>query len=351
MDTSSLLAAVSRLSIVATGEFDAATLLRELCEAATGPLAVDGLGVMAAEAGLTRYIHATGPDSVGGLEKAQEVLQLGPCRDAVESGRPVVSADLHEDPRWGSYTDLVRATALRAVAAVPLVSRGQVWGTLDLYRKAPGAWPQDELAAARLLADVAVSFLVMASDRQVARDAQRQLAAQAVTDPLTSLPNRTLLLDRLTHALAGSERVSTTLAVVYLDLDGFKAVNDTLGHDAGDTVLTELAARMKATIRRGDTLARMSGDEFVLLCENLPDTGAATTRDLLTGVTDRLMDALASPVTVHGVPARLSASAGVAVATATSTTSSLLREADAAMYRAKTTGPGRVEFHDLDGAT
>ena len=164
------------------------------------------------------------------------------------------------------------------------------------------------------------------------------LAHQAVHDPLTGLFNRTLLLDRIETALARGDDI----AVILLDLDGFKTVNDSLGHQIGDRVLTGLAPRLSAAIAPSDTLARLGGDEFVVLCERLHGPFDAVER------ANRLVAAIAEPVELGpGRTHALTASVGVAVADGRTTTAvELLRDADAAMYRAKARGRGFIELFD-----
>jgi diguanylate cyclase (GGDEF)-like protein len=173
---------------------------------------------------------------------------------------------------------------------------------------------------------------------------QREFAAllthQAMHDGLTGLPNRTLLRDRLDHALASAQRSGDGVALVFLDVDHFKTINDSLGHAAGDDVIIELARRLQKTVRPGDTVARLGGDEFVVCCVNLTD------QSQITGIAARLMEAVSQPFDVHGHEVHISISAGVATsdADADADAASLLRESDMAMYEAKAQGRGRVEF-------
>ncbi len=168
------------------------------------------------------------------------------------------------------------------------------------------------------------------TDRKMAEE---ELTHQALHDALTGLPNRVLLRDRLEHALAGSRRRGRSLAVVYLDLDGFKIVNDSLGHEAGDELLCEVASRLLGVVRAQDTVARLGGDEFAILIE---DTVHAE-HEAVT-VCERVRHALSGPTMVAGRPVLVSASLGVAVADAEATSTSLLRSADIAMYQAKAAG-------------
>jgi diguanylate cyclase (GGDEF)-like protein/PAS domain S-box-containing protein len=158
---------------------------------------------------------------------------------------------------------------------------------------------------------------------------------EAVHDPLTGLANRTLLRDRLEHALARSSRERGVTAVLFVDLDNFKQINDAHGHAAGDTALVEIARRLQTAIRPGDTIARLGGDEFVAVCEGI-DTEAAL------AVGRRLQDAIQLPFTAAGTEHRLSASIGIALGD--DEPDALLADADAAAYRAKAAGRGRTQL-------
>jgi GGDEF domain-containing protein len=165
---------------------------------------------------------------------------------------------------------------LRAVTALPLLARGRSWGVLDLYRAEPRRLTPRELHAARTLAQVATSYLVVASDRDAAREAQAELAHRAMYDPLTGLPVRWVFLEQLTHALDRLARHPGLVGVLFADLDGLKYVNDTYGHDAGDRLLMTCVERVRAAVRPSDIVARLGGDEFVVLLEDLFDATAAT---------------------------------------------------------------------------
>ena len=174
---------------------------------------------------------------------------------------------------------------------------------------------------------------------------QQQLERIAHYDALTNLPNRLLLTDRLQQALAQSQRRAKSLAVVFLDLDGFKQVNDNYGHDAGDEVLRVLSQRMKDSLREGDTLARLGGDEFVAVLVDLEHVDDC---QLLLA---RLLQAASSPIIVStkagSVEVQLSASAGLTVFPQDNSDADLLmRHADQAMYAAKQAGKNRYRMFD-----
>jgi diguanylate cyclase (GGDEF)-like protein/PAS domain S-box-containing protein len=174
------------------------------------------------------------------------------------------------------------------------------------------------------------------------RLAEQQLEHQALHDPLTGLPNRTLFLDRLEHALARARRSKANLAVYFLDVDDFKNINDGLGHDAGDELLTALPARLRPALRGADTVARFGGDELVILCEELGSEGEAIR------VAERIVGAFEEPFEIEDHLHHLSVSVGVVFVGGAdhATATEILRDADAAMYRAKGGGKGRFEVFD-----
>jgi diguanylate cyclase (GGDEF)-like protein len=170
--------------------------------------------------------------------------------------------------------------------------------------------------------------------------AESQLAHQALHDPLTGLPNRALFLDRVELARDRSRRHHQAFALLFLDLDHFKVINDSLGHQAGDQLLIEVARRLSLCARSGDTVARFGGDEFAVLCDQLAHDGDAL------AVAERIVSALRQPISIHGESVVVTASVGIAIGDDHSTAGALLRDADAAMYRAKDAGRDRVEVFD-----
>jgi diguanylate cyclase (GGDEF)-like protein len=169
---------------------------------------------------------------------------------------------------------------------------------------------------------------------------------QATHDGLTRLPNRTLLVDRLDRAIAHARRRGTSCAVLFIDLDRFKEINDTFGHRAGDELLQSVAGRLLGCVREEDTVARLSGDEFVLLLPHLPES------DHVLVVAQRVLDALGAPLTVAGEPMLLAGSIGIAAYPEDGTTSEeVLANADAAMYRAKETPGNSWEVYSGQMAT
>ena len=205
-----------------------------------------------------------------------------------------------------------------------------------------GDWRCCELLLCNLLEEPGVEGIVATfHDVTERKDFEKQLQHQAFHDALTGLPNRTLLSDRLEHALARTRRQRNRVAVLFVDLDNFKVVNDSLGHEAGDQLLTAVAERLQGCIRAGDTVARLGGDEFVLLLEEVQGTQEVTC------AAERVVEALAAPVVLAGRDVFTAGSIGIAISQgAEESADSLLRDADTAMYQAKTTGKGRFVVFD-----
>ncbi len=201
--------------------------------------------------------------------------------------------------------------------------------------------PEDELVARfeRELTDDESSFVrVVASilGTALARlRSEERMRHEALHDPLTGLANRTLLRDRLEHALARAQREEVPTGVVFIDLDEFKDVNDRSGHATGDDVLVEIGQRLRAAVRPADTVARFGGDEFVVVCDEIDLEGVVA-------LARRLDAAIREPMTIGGAELRLTASIGIALGR--DAPEALLAEADAAVYRAKTAGRGRIEL-------
>jgi diguanylate cyclase (GGDEF)-like protein/PAS domain S-box-containing protein len=186
--------------------------------------------------------------------------------------------------------------------------------------------------------------LISAAIRDVTelKEAAEALTHRASHDPLTGLPNRTVFLDRLEQALARARRTHRPLAVIFLDLDDFKTINDTHGHGTGDLLLVGLTPRLRAAVRPGDTIARFGGDEFVVLCEEVGDEAAAGR------LTERITAAAGARLTIGGRELGVSVSAGLVLVSGPgdATAADVLRDADAAMYRAKRAGKDKVVVFD-----
>jgi diguanylate cyclase len=213
-----------------------------------------------------------------------------------------------------------------------VVAHHGILGTID-----PGAVYNhpDAIAHPITWALVHGAFVVAASIASVV--AWRLNEEQAFKDSLTGLPNRRLFRDRVGHALARGSRRSGTSAVLFVDLDKFKDVNDSLGHPAGDQLLATVAERLRSVVRPGDTVARLGGDEFAILAEDIVSEHDAV------GLADRLLEALMAPFVLRGKELSVGASIGIALSAPGDTVDELLRNADVAMYSAKNDGKGSLQ--------
>jgi diguanylate cyclase (GGDEF)-like protein/PAS domain S-box-containing protein len=220
----------------------------------------------------------------------------------------------------------------------PCGSSGQTV-TVDLH--GPGAQRWVELTVHDRRADPEVDgFVLTLRDVTHQTQLEAELRRKAFHDELTGLPNRALLMDRIGHALARSRRHAVHgIAVFFIDLDGFKEVNDRFGHAAGNALLVAFAHRVLGVVRDEDTLARIGGDEFALLTEDTDELGAIT-------VADRIARALDEPFELAGTLVWAPASIGIARGSTGTSAEELLRDADTAMYRAKATGTNLVRLFD-----
>ena len=287
-------------------------------------------------AGVTLISESTSPHYVAAsdlaamkFEELQTVLDEGPCIVAYRTGGAVSIADLTKEQRFPLFIPKALDAGLAAVFTFPLHHGDVQLGALDLYRNTPGSLNEDDLVVAQTLADVASAYLVNAQARADLLHSAAHAQATALHDALTGLPNRVLLVERIQHALLSRRRSGKLVAVLFIDLDGFKKVNDTSGHQAGDQLLIAVSDRLTHMLRPGDTLARLSGDEFVIVCGDLNEEGQVD------GLASRIDDAIATPFELVGAVVRLSASIGIAFAGRGNDPEHLLHKADAAMYQVK----------------
>jgi diguanylate cyclase (GGDEF)-like protein/PAS domain S-box-containing protein len=236
---------------------------------------------------------------------------------------------LHPDHVTGAMT-MLQATA-ESEPGVPTPVEWRV-------RHREGRWLHVETVCNNLLAEPTVRGIVLNTrdigDRKVLEE---QLTHQAFHDPLTGLANRVLFLDRVAHALNLMTRHRQTLAVLFVDLDGFKNINDSLGHAAGDALLAVIARRLLTCVRTADTVARLGGDEFAFLIEGATDENSAS------AVAERVAEAVRQPIDLEGKEVVITSSIGIATADMEGNAADLLRDADMAMYAAKGRGKARYE--------
>jgi diguanylate cyclase (GGDEF)-like protein/PAS domain S-box-containing protein len=274
----------------------------------------------------------------GGLERRASAARDSHAGAALESGLHVIVDDWSSERRY-TMPPVLRVLGVRSSLAVPIAGKERPFGVLDIHSTEPSRFtPQDvhfAQASANVLAD--------ALERHSADEALRH---RVLHDSLTGLPNRLSFVDSLRDALRRSVASGSPVGILFLDLDHFKLINDSIGHHAGDDLLQAVAPRLRAHLRPGDIVARFGGDEFGILVDRLTDEEEAM------AIADRVAGAFAEPYSMGGADHFVTASVGIAVARPTGRepvdAELLIRDADAAMYRAKERGRGRCEVFDAE---
>jgi diguanylate cyclase (GGDEF)-like protein/PAS domain S-box-containing protein len=256
----------------------------------------------------------------------------GLMRRAYATAKPVWIADIAKEAGF-KRLDLARKAGLHGAFAIPIMCRGVVLGVMEFFHR-------DVQEPDALLVQSAESIGSEIGQYIVRTEAEDAVKFMAMHDGLTGLPNRAMFGARLAGAIAQARRHGRALAVLFVDLDRFKVINDTLGHEAGDSLLREAAQRLTENLRAGDTVARFGGDEFVVLLEEVVDPLYAG------AVSNKLIDALAAPFSLGGREYCITASIGVAAFPEDGADPAmLLKNADIAMYRAKQQGKNCFEFY------
>ena len=233
---------------------------------------------------------------------------------------------------------VARGPDRRARLHAPLVHRGELVGIVSVAAPVGRTFGEYDLRTLTLFAEHGASAVAHARLYAAERAHVEELAELAFYDPLTHLANRALFIDRVQHALHRARRHRSPAAVLFLDLDNFKTVNDSLGHVAGDRLLVAVAERLRSSVRTTDTPARLGGDEFAVLLEDVDEEKHAMI------AAERVIDGLREPFTLGGHEVFVTASVGVAVSGEGCQVDELLRNADAAMYSAKRQGKARSEL-------
>jgi diguanylate cyclase (GGDEF)-like protein/PAS domain S-box-containing protein len=330
------------LEMIATG-VGLPEILTEVCRVVEGHSPDARCSVLLVDDSGAMLVPGAAPSLPPGFVQAAEKVPIGPlkgsCATAAFRREPVLSIDIATDPLWAECRDLPLEYGLRSSWSTPIMSSSgeKVLGTLALYHHAPRA---PSIRDERIV-DIAVQIAAIAIERKAAED---RLSYQARHDHLTGLPNRVLLPEFIGLALARARRQTTATGLLFLDVDRFKLVNDTLGHDAGDELLVALADRLRSSVRLGDVVARFGGDEFVVIADELATTDA---EQQAVGLAHRILEAVQEPFMVNGEEQFLTASIGIALANpGHDRVEVLLRNADAAMYQAKEHGRARIEVFD-----
>jgi diguanylate cyclase (GGDEF)-like protein len=267
----------------------------------------------------------------------------------VRTARVPVGSDFQPGFTWGSQgqvrvddyatetrfrpTPLLRRHGVVSGMSVVLGARRSPCGVLAVYATEPRAFTEEELGFLHSIAHVLAEAIIR-------QRADEEIRHQALHDALTGLPNRTLLLERFQQWLARAQRTGASATLLFIDVDNFKLINDGLGHAIGDQLLLSLAERLQRAVRPGDTVSRVGGDEFVILCEE-----AATERQAVE-IANRITETTGRPFKLGGREQHVAISIGIALADEGADPSAVIQDADAAMYRAKELGGARHELFD-----
>ena len=315
---------LDRVRTALARELDPAAVCRVVVEAIAQTFGYTQVSLYLREGGEHVLQHQVGYERV----LARIPVAAGVSGRAVALGRPLLIEDAAADPAFLGAIDGVTSEI-----CVPLQDAGHPAGFLNVERTGGVRLGEEDL---RLMAELGGQVgiaLERARLHDALREREEHLAHQASHDALTGLPNRALFLDRLDRALIRGRRCGATCAVLFLDLDRFKQVNDSLGHGAGDELLVAVAVRLRTALREADTLARFGGDEFAVLLEDIGDLVGALR------AAERLLAALAAPLAIAGRSLVVTTSIGLALSTTPEDTpADLLRFADVALYRAKDAG-------------
>jgi len=290
----------------------------------------------------TRLRHGAAPSLPDSYNKAIDGASIGPnagsCGTSAYRREPVFVADVMTDPRWEDYKDLAAEHGLRSCWSTPILShKGKILGTFAIYASEVREPAEVEAGLAGLI-DVATRIAGIAIERKQAED---RIHFMANHDALTGLPNRALLNDRLSQAILYAQRYDRWVTALFVDLDNFKFINDSLGHNAGDELLKTVARRMVSCIRATDTVVRIGGDEFVIVLFDQPKDV-----DVISEIVRKIQSAIAEPVRLEGHDLSVTSSIGIANYPNDGVdTDALLANADAALYRAKDVGRDNFQFY------
>ncbi len=340
---------ISRCNETLVRASDEPGLAHEMCRVLTEEGSFRMAWVGYAELGMDKHIRMVAAGGIGeglfddlNLTWADEEYGQGIVGTAIRTGQTVVCHDIRNDAQHVSEQGLALQQGYLTIVAIPLKLGPHGSGILVVYGAQANEFTEEIICLLTELADDLAFGICNLRSKAERMSILEKLEHIAHYDALTALPNRVLLADRLQQAMAQAHRRGDQLAVAYLDLDGFKTINDNHGHIVGDQLLTVMATCMKQALREGDTLARLGGDEFVAVLIDLDSIEASI--PMLT----RLVAAAAQPVAVGDLTLQVSASLGVTFYPQEENVDAdqLLRQADQAMYQAKLAGKNRYHVFD-----
>lgn len=277
-------------------------------------------------------------DSIN-VKWADTELGQGPTGTAIRTEKTVINQECQTNPKMAPWREAAIKRGYQSSIALPLVVNKRMLGAFTIYSSEPHAFiPEEVTLLEELASDLAygIETLRMRIENEAAR---KEIEFLAHHDPLTGLPNRLLLRDRFDQAVAFAHRQHTEVAVLFLDLDNFKQVNDSLGHGVGDQLLVRVVERLHGCIRETDTISRQGGDEFVILLTNMPETGTVEE------IAQNIIEAFVEPFDINGHILHAPFSIGISLFPSDSKEfDTLIKQADTALYQAKDAGRNTYRF-------
>lgn len=266
----------------------------------------------------------------------------GSCGHAAYTGQVTIVENVYQHPYWRNYTEWARLAGITSCWSAPIVcSNGRVLGAFAIYSRQVATPTPNDIAWINELAQIAS----IAIER---KNSEERIMRLGYYDSLTDLPNRRLLLEHLEKEFARAVRQGGYDALLYLDLDNFKTLNDSLGHEIGDELLRQVAQRLSGCIREEDTVARLGGDEFVVLLRGAT-TVAENIYNLSLNLGERIQETLGRPYVLQGYEHHVTPSIGISIfPEGQASSAEILRQADTAMYSAKTGGRNTICFYHAD---
>lgn len=270
---------------------------------------------------------------------ADTELGRGPTGTAIRTGMPNINHNVLANPAMAPWREAAIKRGYQSSISLPLIAEAKVLGALTMYAREAEAFDPEEVQLLEELASDLAYGIVTLRTRAEHAAAKEKLAFLSQFDPLTHLPNRLLLRDRFEQAALIADGEHATVAMLYLDLDNFRQINDSLGHDVGDLVLVSAAQRLQQCIRHTDTLCRLSGDEYAILLTDVNDTAE------IAGVANAVRDAFTEPVVVHNQALNITFSLGISLYPADGKDfDAILKAADTAVNSAKAAGRNTYHF-------
>jgi diguanylate cyclase (GGDEF)-like protein/PAS domain S-box-containing protein len=328
-------------------------LFRQVCRAAVqfGGMKMAWIGISDPATMIVRAVSSFGDDhfylkEVTMSSDANNQFGQSPTGTAIRENKPFWCQDFLHDPSTNLWHSSAAKSGFSASASLPLRKEGMVIGAFTLYSGEVNAFDE---SARNLLVEMATDISFALDNFQLKsrhKLAEEEISRLAFYDPLTGLPNRRLLHDRLQHVLSSTGRHHFNGAVMFIDLDDFKSLNDTKGHSFGDLLLIEVATRLKSCVREGDTVSRLGGDEFVIVLEDLNEDLVQATSQA-EAICNKILTSINQSFALNGFEYQCSTSIGISMFRDQEITEEeLLKHADTAMYQAKNAGRNTLRFYD-----